>query len=516
MTTINPKTRPVNSRKNRTENAQPKRTEREDKEKLPLNLAENLLTLIAHNNEHGRTIVNMIKPYMFENEVHRTLAVRIFDYWKKWKRAPGKIHTPDLVADILEDPDNPRAAAYRSVLVGMVATTDEGINTDYVLDRVKTFLRLQSLKKTILESAELIESRQHLAIEEVEGKWNKHLHVEFDKHPQKKSAGIITARTLETMTYRPKKCVVPDVLVEGVTIFAGKPKIGKSWLMLGVAVAVSVGGDTLGGIHCKQGDVLYCALEDNERRLQSRLRKMGIERWSKYLQFLCEMPRLDEGGLDLIRDWVKEAKRPRLVIIDTLKRVRSHRLIKGQNESQYDIDYDSIAQLQTLASECGIAMVLVHHQRKMDAEDPFDTISGTFGLTGAADSIVILQRESGGFILRARGRDITELEKAVVFSKETCHWKITGEAEQVRRSQERVAITQAMRELNEPASTQKIAQHAGCKPANVSKLLVKMAREGVVHPHGYGKYDLEPPEEGVSSTSDRPADRPGRGLDRSN
>ena len=74
--------------------------------------------------------------------------------------------------------------------------------------------------------------------------------------------------------FEPIKYVVPGVIVEGLTLFAGKPKIGKSWLLLHAAIAVARGGFTLGDIHCDEGDVLYCALEDNLRRLKSRMAKL--------------------------------------------------------------------------------------------------------------------------------------------------------------------------------------------------------------------------------------------------
>src|SRR5262245_13197747 len=102
------------------------------------------------------------------------------------------------------------------------------------------------------------------------------------------------AEALKTMSFEPIKYVVPGIIVEGLTLFAGKPKIGKSWLLLHAAVAVARGGFTLGDKHCIEGDVLYCALEDNERRLQSRVTKLlGIAQdWPRRFEYKCELPRL--------------------------------------------------------------------------------------------------------------------------------------------------------------------------------------------------------------------------------
>ena len=87
-----------------------------------------------------------------------------------------------------------------------------------------------------------------------------------------------------------------------------------------------------------------------------------------------------DGGLDAIKSWMAKAERPRLIIIDTLAMVRAP---KKKDQTQYDADYDAVVELRTLANEHDVAVVVVHHLRKMDADDAFDTVSGTLGLTGA-------------------------------------------------------------------------------------------------------------------------------------
>jgi RecA-family ATPase len=222
-----------------------------------------------------------------------------------------------------------------------------------------------------------------------------------------------------TLTFNPIKYVVPCVIVEGLTLLAGKPKLGKSWLLLHMAIAVARGGFTLGDIHCAEGDVLYLALEDNLRRLQARMTKLlGLQQWPSRLQFLCEMPRLAEGGLAKIKEWIAGAEHPRLVIIDTLAMVR---MPNRKDQSTYDADYAAVKELRKLANEAGIAIVLVHHLRKADADDAFDTVSGTLGLTGAPDTILVLKRDTAGnIILHGRGRDLVEIEKAVTFNRDAC------------------------------------------------------------------------------------------------
>src|SRR5262249_44895248 len=121
--------------------------------------------------------------------------------------------------------------------------------------------------------------------------------------------------TLRTMTFMPIKYVIPGILVEGLTLFAGKPKIGKSCLLLHASTAVARGGFTLGETHCVEGDVLYCALEDNQRRMKSRLTKLlgSANEWPQRLFLRHDLPILTEGGLDLLRDWIKSVPHPRLI-----------------------------------------------------------------------------------------------------------------------------------------------------------------------------------------------------------
>ena len=303
-------------------------------------------------------------------------------------------------------------------------------------------------------------------------------------------SNLPSGEELKAMHFEPIKYVVRGIIVEGLTLLAAKPKIGKSWLMLHVAIAVARGSFTLGEIHCEEGDVLYCALEDNLRRLKSRMSKLlGMDAdWPKRLRFMTEMPRLAEGGIDVIREWIKSAPHPRLVVIDTLAMVRAP---KKRDESNYELDYAAAKELRDLANEYGIAIVLVHHLRKADSDDPFDTVSGTLGLTGAPDTILVLKRDtSGNVILHGRGRDLTEIEKALAFNRDACTWTITGSASEARSSRERTAILDALGAHGEAATPAEIAALAGLKHGSVKHLVLKMAKDGLLRRNDKGRYGL--------------------------
>jgi hypothetical protein len=311
------------------------------------------------------------------------------------------------------------------------------------------------------------------------------------KHPRDKGPGIIpravVAEELSPMRFSPLKYVVPGYIVEGLTLLAGKPKIGKSWLLLHASCAVASGGITL-GVQCEEGDVLYAALEDSLRRLQTRMRKLfPLPPWPRRLLLVTEMARLSEGGLDYIKGWIEGSEHPRLVIVDTLAMVRAP---NRRDLSAYDADYQAVKELRILAHEKGIAVAIVHHLRKAEADDAYDTVSGTLGLTGAPDTVMIIRRDGDRTVLRARGRDLEEIERAVRFDTDTCTWIVLGEARDVRQSDERSAITEALTEAEEPLGPNQIAAVAGMRAGNIRRLLGKMKRDGVVAKTKRGKYAL--------------------------
>ena len=291
---------------------------------------------------------------------------------------------------------------------------------------------------------------------------------------------ISSAATLKTMTFKAVQYVVPDIVPEGVTILAGKPKIGKSWLALDVALAVSGGRYVLGEIKPGQGDVLYCALEDNKRRLAKRIRKVMASHdasWPPALTLTTTWRRLDNGGTADIKEWYASVSNPRLVILDTLAGVRPDR---NGKDTLYDGDYRALRELHAWANEVGIAVLVLTHTRKMEADDPIDTISGSLGLAGCADTSAILARTPKGTTLYIRGRDIEEQEHAVLFNAETCRWTILGDAADVQRSYARSQILTALMEAADLMSPPDIATATGMSRNNVDQRLHHMVKDGEV------------------------------------
>lgn len=298
----------------------------------------------------------------------------------------------------------------------------------------------------------------------------------------------VTAAELDAMHFPPIKWVVPGFIAEGCTLLAGRPKLGKSWLVLDAGLAVASGGETLGQ-KCEAGDVLYLALEDNRRRLQSRIRQLWPTRTPMLarLRLMTKWPNATEG-VAAIRRWIQATPGARLVIVDVLAMFKGATPAKGR-ETLYEADYLAIKGLQSLAMETGVAIVVVHHTRKSGAEDdPFEKVSGTLGLSGAADTTIILDRDGQGCTLYGRGRDVTEFETAVTFDKLSCRWQALGEASEVRRSDERTAILTVLTDATEPMKPGEIAIEADMSRNNVDRLLGKMAKTGEVLKIGRGLY----------------------------
>lgn len=136
-------------------------------------LAENILTLLCLDKTNGKLIAGLIDATLFSNDLHQLIARRVLDYWHRHNRPPGKIHTPDLLSDIVEDRRHPQHRAVRDLLQSMILLFDSNINTIYVLDQLQSFIRLQEFKRAVMESAQELESRQHLALTDVEELWGR-------------------------------------------------------------------------------------------------------------------------------------------------------------------------------------------------------------------------------------------------------------------------------------------------------------------------------------------------------
>lgn len=303
---------------------------------------------------------------------------------------------------------------------------------------------------------------------------------------------LYSAADLMHMHLPEPRWAVPGLIPEGMTVLAGKPKIGKSWLALQLAVAVAGGSSALDYADAEQGDVLYLGLEDNPRRMQDRLKTLLLGGPAPArLTIAHEWPKLDDGGLDAIEGWLTDHRDARLVVIDVLARIKGGG--KGRNRNAYEIDYDAIAPVQALGKRYGVAILVLHHLRKGDADDPMDLVSGSLGQVGPADGVLILRRprtkpDGSLFVM---GRDIKdESDLAVQFTSSVASWRVVGKAEDIQISNERKAIIEVLRDIGEPATPKQVAEMLDDRRTygTVQRTLLRMANDGQIGRDQRGAY----------------------------
>ena len=236
----------------------------------------------------------------------------------------------------------------------------------------------------------------------------------------------ISMLDLMARKFAPIQYVIPGIIPEGLTILAAPPKIGKSWLVLDLAYQLATGGEALGAVPVDRArPVLYLALEDTQRRLQDRLKHLDVVVAPEQLYFQTEA---DPGSvLEQAREFMSEhADEAPVIIIDTLGKVAPP---ANAGESDYQKDYRIGGGLKAVAdSVSGGSVIVVHHTRKAAGDDFLDSVSGTQGLAGSADSILVLRRdrnENNGS-LSVTSRDAVEGEYAV--HRDGVRWVLVGGA----------------------------------------------------------------------------------------
>lgn len=315
--------------------------------------------------------------------------------------------------------------------------------------------------------------------------------VKYDGKPR-------TAAALLGATFQPIKWTVPRILPEGVYLLAASPKIGKSWLALQISIAVAGAGEVLGQ-RAECGSVLYLALEDSDRRLQSRLKKLDAEMLlddeaAGRLSFETRWPRIDEDGGAGLDAWLKAHQDARLVIIDVFERFRAPRSPKG---NLYSEDYAAMRAIKTLADKYRVTVLVVHHIKKGEADDAVELVSGTQGLAGGADGVLILKRPRGAVRgeLHIVGRDLEDEGAFVVdFQRSTCRWEMVGTTREVAPTVERQAILDALREAGGPLRLSQVASSVKRSPSATSNLLRKLVGAGLVN-YAEGAYSIREGDE---------------------
>ena len=239
----------------------------------------------------------------------------------------------------------------------------------------------------------------------------------------------------DTLLYEPLEkppFVVDGLIPTGLTLFCGAQKIGKSWLMLKLCLCVSQ-GLPLWDMPTQEGDVLYLCLEDTFCRIQDRLFRLTDEA-SGRLHFAVASCKLSDGLIVQLEDYLKEYPDSRLIVIDTLQKVRT-----ASKDNAYASDYGDISLIKDFADRHSLAVIVVRHIRKQNDSDVFNKVSGTTGLTGSADATFVLQQESrasNAAKLYVTGRDTPYQEFTLRFRD--CSWELVERKEQEQLAKEAI------------------------------------------------------------------------------
>ena len=198
----------------------------------------------------------------------------------------------------------------------------------------------------------------------------------------------VSMTELYQTSYKSRPPIIGDLLYGGAYILAGAPKIGKSFLVAQIAYHVST-GKKLWDFDVHQGTVLYLALEDDYQRIQSRMFMMyGVED-SEKLHFATVANKIGNGLDEQLEYFMREHPDTKLIIIDTMQKIRE----VGGEAYSYASDYEIIGKLKQFADKHSICVLTVHHTRKQPAGDTFEMISGTTGLLGCADGSLLMQKK---------------------------------------------------------------------------------------------------------------------------
>lgn len=314
------------------------------------------------------------------------------------------------------------------------------------------------------------------------------------------SGRIRNLAVLMPKVFKPVQWAIKDILPEGVSIIAGAPKSGKSFLVLQCCIAVATGTSLWGGRPSEtRGRVLYIALEDKDQRMQKRTRKYIDDQnitndQLSLFDYATEWSRA-EAGVREIDDYLSAHAECRVVAIDTGSAFRN---TDPGRKSAYAHDYELGEMFKPLCRKYSVAIVLVMHTRKQASSDPMDMVSGTQGMTGSVDNVLTLQKPNRATgenfaVLNVDGRDIEKpAELALARNPHTGFWACAGNVADVSRSNARAEVLAALGMLRVPSTDTEILAAIGgdLKLGTLRTRLTRMVADGDLYKNFHKQYSL--------------------------
>jgi len=303
--------------------------------------------------------------------------------------------------------------------------------------------------------------------------------------PKAKPPETKEATAIYDADYPDPEPIVEPILYPGLTILGGRPKVGKSWLALQLAIAVANQEKLAQYLEAKKTcRVLYVSLEDRERQIRYRLRRLAQDKRKLVkLRFLFELGPLMAGGAVTL-DSELAARPVDVLIIDSLLAIVKQ--AKRANLDAMQADYNIVTTLRELGEKHSLALVLVAHTRKAAGEF-LDSIQGTSGTTAAADAVWVLKRTpEGEAMLSVTGREVADNVFGLKRIQDAA-WTITGEGDEITQSEARKDILELLRDQG-PMKVSKIAQQLRKAISGTHRLLNALCDSGHVVRTDHGTY----------------------------
>jgi RecA-family ATPase len=311
--------------------------------------------------------------------------------------------------------------------------------------------------------------------------------------------GMRDGAWLDAQEFPELQWAVPGIVPEGFGLIVAPPKAGKSWLVANLGLACACGGLALGRVsNATPRPVLYLALEDGHRRLQLRFRRIMLgDRIPPLMHVITQAQTFEVMGM--IEEFAQQHHDSApFIILDTLGKVKPP---KQPGADGYQMDYAIGSRLkEAIDGTPGASLLVVHHTRKQESSDFVDAVSGTQGIAGSADYLLVLarKRHSNDATLSVTGRDVNEAEYAL--KSDEGLWLLDGDnltsaaqtAELRRatnnRSDRSVDILKAVSECNSPVTAADVAQKLGLETDTVGRYMRRLADEGHIKRTGRGIY----------------------------
>lgn len=444
-----------------------------------------LLALAITYNDVADVVLDpsVLRPTDFYNDSHALIYTAMRAVAKS-----GESVNPVTVSAELQKRGKTNEAAF---VFGLPAALERDFSSDEVAAWIKQLIKRREIAEKQQAQLKAIEALEAGDIDAAKSTIEEITKPKLELRSWHEAG--ITLRELQTKQFDPEVWVIENILPEGACVFAAKYKSKKSWLSLGLGIAVAMGGKAMGRLDVVQGRVLYLDLEGKQQRVQKRVRAMlGVQRipWPDNFHVFTSWPQGDEG-MEQLDQWFKAYPDTRFVVIDVLNNFRRP---MTKDDNFYNYDRVTVQPMNELFEHYHAAGLLVHHFNKTKGNtDIFDAITGSTGLPSAVNTMWALERDPNDSSITKfslRGRDLEQDDPlALKWDDYLTQHIIEGPAAQVAISSERKAVLDLM--ADDQAHTPKgLATELGKSVESVQQILRKLLNDGLIEKTGYGKYAI--------------------------